>query len=310
MAVKEPKNIADYILPLNMNGLKGRMLRMPAPANKKREILFIYGHHSSLERWWGVIQDLNQYGAVTVPDLPGFGGMDSFYKIGQKPTVDALADYLASFIKLRYKNKKVSIAGLSFGFVVTTRMLQKYPELAKKVNLLVSVVGFSHRDDFTFSKPRYWFYRSTASLFSHRIPSFFFKNLALNPLVLRAVYARTANAKSKFEGKEKVAYKETMAAEVGLWHSNDLRTHMFTSVQFLKIDNCTQQVNLPVWHISVKADQYFDNHLIEQHMRIIFSDFQQARSRLKNHAPSVIAEAEEAAPLLPTKIRRLLAQQP
>jgi hypothetical protein len=45
-------------------------------------------------------------------------------------------------------------------------------------------------------------------------------------------------------------------------------------------------------------------------MRIIFSDFQQARSRLKNHAPSVIAEAEEAAPLLPTKIRRLLAQQP
>ncbi len=63
---------ADYIAPLNMNGMQGRMLRMPAPKSYKREILFIYGHHSSLERWFGFSQVLNRYGAVTMPDLPGF----------------------------------------------------------------------------------------------------------------------------------------------------------------------------------------------------------------------------------------------
>src|ERR1700691_2505061 len=131
---KAAKNPADYILPLNMNGLSGRMIRMAAPAGVKREILFIYGHHASLERYFGVADLLNKYGAVTVPDLPGFGWMDPFYKIGEKPTLDNYADYLASFVKLRYKNKQFVVVGYSLGFVIATRMLQKYPELSKKVD--------------------------------------------------------------------------------------------------------------------------------------------------------------------------------
>ena len=76
MPKKAPRNPADYIVPLNINGLDGRLLHMPAPEGKSKnmEILFIYGHHSSIERWWGVVQVLNRYGAVTMPDLPGFGG--------------------------------------------------------------------------------------------------------------------------------------------------------------------------------------------------------------------------------------------
>lgn len=308
MATAEPKDVADYIRPLNMNGLRGRMLHMPPPKGKKREILFVYGHHSSLERWWGVMQDLNQYGGVTMPDLPGFGGMDSFYKIGKKPTYDALADYMASFIKLRYKNKKVTVVGLSLGFVVATRMLQRYPDLAKQVDLLVSVVGFCHRDDFGFSRRRYWFYRLGAALFTNRITAFFFKNLALNPLVLRAAYARTNNARHKFKNKDKEEFKKIMNIEIGLWHSNDVRTYMYTANQFFKLDNCRTQVNLPVWHIRVKNDQYFDGHLVEQHMRIIFNDFHQVVSKADGHGPSVIADIKEAGPMLPTKIRKLLAE--
>ncbi|MEO5627964.1 MAG: alpha/beta hydrolase [Candidatus Saccharimonadales bacterium] len=308
MAKAEPKNAADYIQPLNINGLKGRMLRMPPPTGKKREILFVYGHHSSLERWWGVMQDMNRYGGVTMPDLPGFGGMDSFYKIGQKPSIDALADYLASFVMLRYKRKKVTIAGLSLGFVVATRMLQRYPHLANKVDLLISVVGFSHRDDFAFSKPRYWFYRLGAAFFSRRVPSFFFKNLALNPLVLRAVYAKTSNARVKFANETKQDKKRFLDFEIHLWQCNEVKTHMYTGNQFLKLDNCTKQVNLPVWHVNVQGEQYFDNHLVEQHMRIIFSGFKQSTAKLDKHAPSVIADASAAAGLLPTALRRALAK--
>src|SRR5262245_38040269 len=129
--------MSDHIRPLEMNGLKGRMLFMPAPKNKKRNILLVYGHHSSIERMYGVAEDMNQYGEVIMPDLPGNGGMDSYYKIGIKPTLDTMADYLAAFIKLRYKNKRVTICGMSLGFVITTRMLQKYPDLTKKVDLLI-----------------------------------------------------------------------------------------------------------------------------------------------------------------------------
>lgn len=306
MAKKKERNVADFIVPLEMNGLQGRMLRLPAPKKHNREILFVYGHHSSLERWWGVVQDLNQYGAVTMPDLPGFGGMESFYKIGEKPDIDTLADYLASFIKLRYKRRRITIAGLSFGFVVVTRMLQRYPDIAKRVDILVSVVGFSHHQDFTFSRPRMFAYRIGSKIVSYRLPAIFFRNVLLHPLVIRKLYAKTHNAKQKFKSVRRDNFKSVMEFEVHLWHCNDVRTHMFTTNEFLKVDNCQWRVDLPVYHVSVKDDRYFDNHTVEQHMRVIFNDFVECRSRMNSHAPSVIADMKTAAPLLPKKLRKLL----
>lgn len=296
-------------MPLYMNGLQGRMLRVPAPKNKKREILFIYGHHSSLERWWGVIQDLNQYGAVTVPDLPGFGGMQSLYKIGEKPDIDTLADYLAAFIKLRYKRRRVTLAGLSFGFVIITRMLQRYPDLTDKVDLLISVVGFAHREDFIFTKPRYWFYRSMATFFSLRLPAVFFRNVVLHPILIKAAYGKTRNAKDKFKGLTPSQYKEMINFEIYLWHCNDVRTYMKTSTEFLTLDNCKKRVNLPLWHVVVDSDRYLDPHKVSEHLHLIYSDVIEVKSKLPTHAPSIIADKETAKPLFPTKLRRRLARQ-
>ena len=152
--MKQAQAAADCIEPLYINGMRGRLLRAPATAAKKREMLLIYGHHALLERWWGLVENLQEYGNVTMPDLPGFGGMDSFFAIGKAPTIDNYADYLAAFVKMRYRRKRVTVIGISFGFVVITRMLQRYPELTKKVDLVVSMVGFMHRDDFLFPPRR------------------------------------------------------------------------------------------------------------------------------------------------------------
>ena len=300
---------ADYIVPIYVNGLNGRMLRMPAPKNKNREILFVYGHHSTLERWWGLIQVLNDYGAVTAPDLPGFGGMDSFYKIGKKPSLDAMADYLAAFIMMQYKRRRVSIAGLSFGFIVVTRMLQRYPELAKKVDLLVSVVGFAHQDDFTFTRSRRSGYVLASRFFSRRLSSVFFRNILLYPPLLRGVYARTNNAKHKFKNTSKKEFNRLMDFEVHLWHVNDVRTHMATTVEMLTVNNCNAKIDLPVWHIAVAGEKYFDNNSVEQHYRVIFKDFHMALSKLDNHAPSIIATKKEAATLIPKEIRKVLSKK-
>lgn len=310
MPGKIPKKPADFIQPLNINGLEGRMLRLPAP-NKKTstEILFVYGHHSSLERWWGLMLVLNKYAAVTMPDLPGFGGMDSFYKIGKKPTLDNLADYLAAFIKLRYRRKKFILAGLSFGFVVATRMLQKYPELTDKVVLLISIVGFTHKDDFTFSPRRRTFYLNTPRVLRHRPWSWLFRHIALQPRLLRAVYAKTHNARHKFaKAASDEEFELLMDAEIGLWHDNEVRTYMQTSYEMMALDNCRQRVNLPVWHVYAKNDNYFNRHIVEQHMRVVFSDYHGVEAKLDTHAPSVIADEKMAAPLVPAALRKLLKQ--
>lgn len=310
MAKAKSNDPADFIVPLNMNGLEGRMLHLPAPSKaKNKEILFVYGHHSSLERWWGLMKVLNRYAAVTMPDLPGFGGMESFYKIGKQPTIDNLADYLAAFVKLRYKRKRVSIAGLSFGFVIVTRMLQRYPELTGKVDLLVSIVGFSHYDDFAFSRNRRNAYLHGTRFFAHKLPAAFFRHIVLQPVFLRAAYARTHNAKHRFKSAEsQEEFNYLMDVEIGLWHGNDVRTYMFTTTQFLTVDNCDRRVNLPVWHVSAMADHYFDEHRVEQHMRVIFPEFHHVKSKLTTHAPSIIADEKMAAPLVPLQLRRILSK--
>ena len=308
MAQKTSQDPADFIVPLNMNGLQGRMLQLPAPSTgRKREILLIYGHHSSLERWFGLAQVLNKYGTVTMPDLPGFGGMESLYKIGQKPSIDALADYLAAFVKMRYKHRRVTIVGMSFGFVVATRMLQRFPDLAKKVDIFVSLVGFAHKDDFTFSPTRYWSYRIGTAFFGQPIISNFFHAVCLHPMILRAIYGKTHNAKRKFADLTPEQTQQMMDIEIWLWRNNDVRTYMYTTTQFLQFDNCKQKIDLPVWHVAVKEDHFFDNALVEQHMRVIFSEFHSMMINMTKHAPTVIADAKDAAPFVPPKLRRILA---
>lgn len=305
---RTPVNPADYIETLNMNGMQGRMLRMPAPKNHKREILFIYGHHSSLERWFGFAQVLNRYGAVTMPDLPGFGGMESFYKIGKKPSIDNMADYLAAFVKMRYKNRRVTLVGMSFGFVVLTRMLQRCPDIAKKVDLLVSVVGFAHHDDFVFTKARFNAYYWGAKIFSLPGMAGFFREVCLHPAVLRTVYGKTHNAKKKFADLTPEQHSDMMDIEIDLWRNNDVRTYMQTTLEMLTLDNCQQRVALPLWHVATKGDHFFDNTIIEQHMRIIFTDFIGMPVSMTKHAPTVIATAKDAAPFIPNRLRRELSK--
>ena len=309
MPKKTAQNPADYIVPLNMNGLQGRMLYLPAPPGKKREILLLYGHHSSLERWWGIAQVLNKFGAVCMPDIPGFGGMDSMYRIGKKPTVDNLADYLASFVRMRYSKKRVTIIGMSFGFVIATRMLQRFPDLTKKVDLFVSLVGFAHKDDFTFSPARYWFYRTFTKLFSLPMMSKVFSLLFLQSWILRVVYKYTQHPKFvdlPNEDKDKM-----VDVEIWLWHNNDVRTWMFTTRQMLTLDNCMVKINLPVWHAGMKTDHFFDNEVIEQHLRVIFTEYNGMILDLPQHAhaPTVIADAKDAAPFIPPKLRRRLSKR-
>lgn len=302
------ENIDDYIQPLHVNGLTGRMLYLPAPSGQTREILVVYGHHSSLERWWGLAQAFNRYGAIIMPDLPGFGGMDSFYKIGRAATLDNYADYLASIVKLRYKRRRVTLVGISFGFLVVTRMLQRYPELSKRVDVLISAVGFMHYDDFRFTPIRHKTYVLLSRAVSLPPIDIVFRVAALNKYVLKSAYAHTHNAKVKFAqaGGDRTLFDAMMRMEIKLWHANHVRTHFKTTVEMLTVDNCTDKVDLPVWHIYTENDNYFDNSVVEQRMRVVFSDYFPAQMKSNSHAPSVIADKHESKQLIPKELHDFL----
>lgn len=299
-----------YIKPLNMNGLIGRILRMPTQNdNYNQEILIVYGHHSNLERMSGFAEFFSRYGNVTIPDLPGFGGMDSFYKMNQKPTVDAYADYLAAFVKLKFNRKKVVIIGMSFGVPIYIRMLQKYPKLRKKVKYCVSLVGFVHHEDISLPKKFYWPMKVMAISGSGYISSLIVKKIFLRKLVIKALYMSVASKHGKLQDAKESELKKRIALETNLWLQNDFRTRNYTLKQIDKLDLCDIRVENKMYHISAANDIYFNPEVVSQHMQIIFEEFEMFYLSLKAHAPSVTANGDDIAKFTPPELVKLLTGQ-
>jgi pimeloyl-ACP methyl ester carboxylesterase len=244
-----------------------------------------------------------------MPDMPGFGGMESFYKINTRPTIDAYADYLAAFIKLRYKNKRVTIYAISYGFIVITRMLQRYPELVKKIDLLISAVGFMHKDDLNFNPTFQGFCKLGARFLATRPMAIFIRYIMLNKFMLSQLYTKLPSSKRRMVEVTPEEFNYSMEFEVKLWQANDVRTHWLTTSEFLALNNCRQHVNLPVVHVSSKFDYYINNIVVEEHMRQVFSDYTQFVSRAKAHVPSVIADKAAMSVMVPPPLRALLRQK-
>jgi pimeloyl-ACP methyl ester carboxylesterase len=306
MTNKLNKNISV----LRINKLRGRMLSLPRINDKKREILLLYGHHASIERMEGISRNLNEYGSVTLPDLPGFGGMDSFYEIGLDASIDNYADYLAAFIKVRFKRKKITIVAMSFSFPVVTRMLQKYPEITRKIDMLVSTVGFVHHEDFRLPYWQQLGLKIIGTIFERKVPSVIFRYTFLTRPIIKLTYKAVQAKHSKMKDADGFAeLNKRINAEIKLWQLNDVRTRMRTMADMFRYDLLNKKVDLSVYHVSVTDDRYFNNEVVKQHMSIVYKSLIDIPTTIPGHMPSIVATAEEADPFVPTKLKRLLSRK-
>lgn len=302
---------ADYISPLSINGLNGRVMHIKsAKKTRKREILLVYGHHSSLERMFSIAQNLSEYGTVTMPDLPGFGGMDSFYVINEKPTLDNMADYLATFIRLYYKKRPITICAMSWGFLVATKMLQKYPKLTKQVNLLIDFVGFASASDFKISQKKLRAGRLTSKVMSNPVSAGMFRYVLLQPFIIKSTYKVLASRHPKMKDANKEELQKRVNFEVVLWQINDARTYMYTNGIMLNLDLTDTKVDLPLFHVAVDSDQYFANKSVIKNLKKIYNTVTVEKAHLPNHAPTIIDDVKEAGAIIPTPVRKLLARKP
>ena len=170
-------DLADHLHGFRYQGLKGRYYWAPARRARyqKHLIVMVYGHHASLERNRGVLQYLRRFGQVLIFDLPGFGGMESFYKIGKKPNLDNYAHFLHDFLRQKLATgQRFTLIGMSLGFIMITRLLVLYPEWLKRIPTLISLVGFLDSKQLKLKWLRYWIYRFSARLVMTRLGAFIF----------------------------------------------------------------------------------------------------------------------------------------
>lgn len=300
---KIPEN---EIKQIKYRGLSGRMLHLPHKKTNK-VILFIPGQHSSQERNYSICQYLNDFGEVYAPDTPGFGGMDSFYKVGLKPSFDEYADYLADQISKIDSKKELWIVAVSLGSELITRTLQKHPDI--KPAKVFSFGGFGSAGDFRIPL---WFRViavGSARFASSRIGAAIFDAALLNPLSLKLfVKVLTSSKKNtKDQSGEELATSAEM--ETTLWRINDTRTHAATGLLMFKDDlrnYSSEKISTTIYNISSESDQFFDNVVVEQTMLDLYDGYKLLPLKYDSHAPSVIADKQEVYELAPQEFTQML----
>jgi len=297
---------ANFIVPVNMNKLQGRMLRYTTANQPNKEILLVYGHHTSIERCWELIKAFGKYGIVTVPDFPGFGGMENLYKLNERPNIDNLADYLAAFFKLRYKRRRVTLVSIGYGFLIATRMLQKYPDIAMRIDLCIGINAFAHREDIIITRSQYYRYRFTAYLLKNRVSSVLFRFLWLKLFLPRYDDRNIQQSIHKFNFRGD-SFFEPSNVDFKLWSANDIRTHAQAIKTMITINNCQYRVNLPLWHICFGNQTFFNDTFVEQHLKVVFTDYHKLVSRFNLETP-LGSPNNKIDKIIPAKLRKKLSE--
>src|SRR5262249_22729884 len=101
-------------------------------------------------------------------------------------------------------------------------------------------------------------------------------------------------------------FELTVDFETVVWQANDVRTHWLTTYEFLNLDNCHQQIDLPVVHVMSRGDHYFDNEIVKQHMLVVFRSYRRLVTPSKPHTPNMLADKKAAGVMVPAGLRRML----
>ncbi|MCA1806717.1 MAG: alpha/beta hydrolase, partial [Actinobacteria bacterium] len=202
----------------------------------------------------------------------------------------------------------ITIIGMSFGFLVVARMLQRYPDIAKKTNTAVSIAGFVHHEDFKMGRGQKLFFKTIAWFFSYQPTALFARYALLNRPMIQLAYWAAGDKNVKMKNTSIDERKKRVRFEVKLWQCNDVRTYCATGRAMLRVNLFEHKglIDTNVTHIRVAEDRYFDNHVVEQHLGVMFKQVTCIKTSLIGHAPTVIATAKEAAQYIPKQLRTLL----
>ena len=97
--------------------------------------------------------------------------------------------------------------------------------------------------------------------------------------------------------------------EVHLWHCNDVRTWSYTSHLMLTVDLTKETVKTTVHHISINGDQYVDNQANLADLKQVYQEVHTYPIELAQHAPTVIADEQEAKHLINDEMLQLLKRR-
>ena len=295
-------NPMDYIYPINVNGLESRYLFIPSQLKKnKSNVLIVYDIDFNLEKWFGYLTALSKFSNVYMIDLPGLGGADNFYKIGLKPELGNMANYLSSIIKLKFRRQNLSVIGIGYGFTLITKMIQNDLEIEKKINNVVAINGYVHFEDFNFDRS----YKIKVYLNYFISKNKFLAQLV--SLVIKSDYYLIRKYDDDYFKKflnSKFPFLKQFA--IDLDKSRDFRTESTIKYNILKLDLCSgRKIDKPLWAINTVMNKKVIYKRVEQHLKVIYSNYNYLNLPIRK-MPFLINNQKFGLRLIPHKLKAVL----
>lgn len=291
-------HIKQYIF----HGLKGRYGHWPANSTSaKRTFVIVYGQHASIERTMSLVEALKEFGDVYIADNPGFGGMESSFKIGQYPDLELYAKHLVNFIDKHVTHgRQLTLFGISYGFQIISETLHRYPRLYPRVEDVVCFVGFVQPSDFRMP-PSY----RLPMVYLGALPgktwlgSKLFQAIIRKKVVVLA-YLLSKPIQVKFKRLKASEAKRYAGEQADLWVLNDHRTHGATAWDFVKKNNLTgHRIPLNILHLGIPNDHIIDNDRVRQALKVMYQHLDAYDLRMEYHAPIDVDTPAKVRELLP-----------
>lgn len=252
---------------------------------------------------------LNDYGTVILVDLPGIGGMDSFYDIKRKPTLDAYADYLYSVLPSIKSARPIKVVAMSFGFLVLTRMLQKYPDSEAWFSDVISFVGFGRAQDFKNLARKQRYYIPLSRMLSTQIGGWLVDQLIFNPLSLRIMFAIFRTFNPKYQSGQVADRRASVAMELDLWQRNDARTRFALYEMLFTFDltrSSDRLISVPLHDMTTPSDQYFAPKRVAKTLKQLYARVSASVANIPLHAPSIMGDKAEITGVFSTEAKAIL----
>lgn len=253
-------------------------------------VVLVYGHHSTLERWLPLARELTRFGCVWIPDLPGFGGMD------EEPdscNLDMYADHLAEFVSAVVGGGPLLLCGGSFGFVVIKEAVGRHRNLAMSSLGVVSVGGFVAGSSLKLKTWQKICIKVFARATRHRFVALSARALLLTYPAARLVDL-TFGLTRKRAGADRKRSAALCAADLALWRANSIATHWATLESMLGLRRA-RTLDLPCVHIQNPADPYISYSANVLALGRVFADLYVSAPEWVGHMPALDAPQEAYA---------------
>lgn len=278
----------SLIRDIEIMGLKGRELIIDNPEIDDKNFLYLGGQHNLIEKLYPVADFLSEYGNVYFPDTPGFGGMDSFVKIGKPIDIDSYADYLHQYI-LDKDLKNIWLCSTSISTLFTIRLLQKYPELHPRINNVMALVGLAHGRDFAIAQHMKLPIIALCKFAQFRIGSSIAHAIGFNRYSFKILMWAIRRGHSKFNETKPEEIEQHMATEAKCWQVNDHQTHAKSTLFMFGADleqPGQDKIPFTMHNATVSSDQYFDQYRMEVSMNNLFDGYKRFIIVQDVHSPA------------------------